>query len=125
MDPSIGRIVVYRSRGPVGFIAPAIIAVTQETLAPAGVSLFVETKGARGVPPLSSPDHVHLIVFTAGVTDEPPPDPDFDVPMGGTWREHDVPFFERGSANVGGGSALMPQASHEQPPGTWAWPERR
>lgn len=125
MDPSIGRIVVYRSRGPVGFIAPAIIAVTVETLAEAGLARYRQTGGRVGVPPLSSPDHVHLIVFTAGVSDEPPPDTDFDVPMGGTWREHDVPFFERPSANVGGGTALMPAASTEQPPRTWTWPERR
>lgn len=64
-DPTIGRIVVYRAR--TGFVVPAVIAATRETLYGPGVQLFRDSNGTRGVPPLSSPEHVHLVVFSPGL----------------------------------------------------------
>jgi hypothetical protein len=68
-DPTPGRIVLYRSR--TGFITPAIIVVAAENLMAAGVERYRGTGGRYGVPPLSSMDHVHLVVFSAGLPEAP------------------------------------------------------
>ena len=57
--PSLGRIVIFRSRTG-DYDVPAIITATQATLNPKGVEL-------GHIPRLSSPSHVHLTCFTAGV----------------------------------------------------------
>lgn len=115
MRPSIGRIVVYRSRTG-AWSVPAIVAATQETL-------NVDLVKAGYCPDLDSPEHVHLVVFSPGrpMTPQeqtvlhanfvnPPVDEAWtDVNMGGTFREWNIPI------DVG---------SEEQAPGTWRWPER-
>lgn len=58
MKPTIGRIVIYRSRTG-DYDLPAIITATTETLNQKGVD-------AGHVPPLSSEQHVHLTVFSPG-----------------------------------------------------------
>lgn len=72
--PTIGRVVIYRSR--LGhYSVPAVVTATQETLWPEGVE--------RGdVPALSSPLHVHLHVLTPG--------------RKSSYAEHDVPLDESG-----------------------------
>lgn len=109
MDPTVGRIVIYRSKAGLKYVVPAIIAATEETLLPEGVEAFKVSDGAHGVPPLTGLDNVHLIVFSPGVSDHAPPAP-LDANAGGTYREHDVPFDD---------------GDGEQAPGTWRWPERR
>lgn len=69
-EPSIGRIVVFRSRRG-NYSMPAVVTATTETLWPEGIE--------RGdVPALSSSMHVHLHVFTPGAAESYP--------------EHNVPF---------------------------------
>lgn len=126
MDPTIGRIVQYRSRGPVGFVTPAIIAATQETLADAGLAAWQNSGGTFGVPPLSSPDHVHLVVFTAGKSDGRAPAEGMEQPFGGTWQEFDVPIWEPSTGVTYDPHSGRPiVGSGEQPAGSWTWPERR
>lgn len=73
MKPTIGRIVIYRSKTG-NYSCPAIITATHETLWPEGVE--------RGdVPALSSSEHVHLHVFTPGAQEAYP---EFDVPFDST-----------------------------------------
>ena len=99
--PTIGRIVVYRSRTG-EYDVPAIITATVETLVVANV--------AKGLlPGLSSAEHVHLTVFTPGQVDG---DAAFLVEsehgrsqnQGGTYQEWNIEWSE------------VPQ------PGTWRWP---
>lgn len=112
MKPTIGRIVIYRSRTG-NYDVPAIVNCTTETIYQPGVD-------AGHVPPLSSPDHVHLTVLTPGKPGLRQTADDFKVesPHGrgenvaGCYQEWDVPFEDP----IGGG---------EQPaPGSWRWPER-
>lgn len=104
--PTIGRIVVYRSRTG-SYDVPAVVNCTTATLNPEGV--------ARGyVPPLSSDEHVHLTVFTPGQSGLRSEAPDFlvepvhgrDENHGGTYREWDIAYDADGG------------------PGTWRWPGR-
>lgn len=117
-EPSIGRVVIYRSK--VGeYDVPAIITATQETLHPEGVELFRESGGSDGVPPLSSPDHVHLTVLTPGLSSSEPPKP-LDANMGGTYREWNVPMFEpRQEQSPVPGTVPTPV---DPDPGSWRWP---
>lgn len=121
-DPSIGRIVIYRSRVG-GYDLPAIITATRETLHAEGVQRYRETGGQEGVPPLSSQDHVHLTVFSPGVPTNPEPPKPLDVNAGGSYREWDVPLFE--AAVVVSPTPGVPAVPSEPSPGTWRWPERR
>lgn len=59
MKPTIGRIVVYRSRTG-GYDVPAIITATRDTLNRKVVQ-------AGYVPDLTDDEHVHLTVFTPGM----------------------------------------------------------
>lgn len=108
--PSIGRIVIYRSRTG-DYDVPAIINATAETLDEKGVE-------AERVPPLTAPGNVHLTVFSPGVYDGVPPQ--FEGAryvasaglalqnQGGTYQEWDIP--------------LNDPATGEIAPGTWRWP---
>lgn len=110
MKATIGRVVWYRSRTG-RYTLPADIAVTTHTLYQPAV------EGGH-IPPLSSPDHVHLIVKTAGLQGHRLPDTDPAInaqAAGGTYQEHDVPFWEPSSPFW---------ADEVQPAGTWTWPRR-
>lgn len=108
MKPTVGRIVIYRSRTG-NYDVPAIINATAATLDPKGVEL-------GHVPALSGDEHVHLTVFTPGKP--------------GTAREGS----EVRSENVAGcyQEWNIPQDDLEDDspadsvpsPGTWRWPER-
>ena len=110
MRPTIGRIVIYRSRTG-DYDVPAIVTATTDTLNPKGVE-------AGHIPPLTSPSHVHLTVFTAGkpglrqgaedfkVTSEQP----VSENVAGCYQEWDIPEDATRDAEV--------------PPGTWRWPTR-
>jgi hypothetical protein len=107
--PSIGRIVVYRSRTGT-YSIPAIVNATVDTLNPDGVA-------AGHVPDLSSNTHVHLTVFTPGKPGMRGGAGDFKVesPHGrgenvsGCYQEWDIPFDD---------------SDEDQAPGTWRWPTR-
>lgn len=110
MLPTIGRIVIYRSKTG-DYVMPAIITATTETLYRPNVE-------AGHVPDLSSDMHVHLVVFTAGMpghvaltTAENHPelaDPSRrNHPYGGTYQEWDIPWNADASAA-----------------GAWSWPIR-
>jgi hypothetical protein len=108
--PSIGRIVIYRSRTG-DYDVPAIITATQETLNAKGVEL-------GHVPDLSSPQHVHLTVFTPGKPGMRRDADDFKVesPHGrgenvsGCYQEWDIPLNDPAAAVA---------------PGSWRWPVMR
>jgi hypothetical protein len=113
MNPTIGRIVIYRSRTG-DYDVPAIVTATTETLNPKGVEL-------GHVPPLSCDTNVHLTVFTPGRPGKRRGADDFLVEsehgrsenVAGCYQEWDIPRW----APVGLGS--------EPTPGSWRWPERR
>jgi hypothetical protein len=143
-DPSIGRVVVYRSR--TGFDVPAIIAATQDSLFEPGVRAYRESGGTRGVPPLSSPDNVHLVVFSPGLPQEPSPrwgeaasggrvhlhEEDcaasrgavlIDENMGGTFREWNVPLWEPMMMHSPQPGVMSTPAEPDL--GSWRWPTIR
>lgn len=127
MKPSLGRVVLYRSRTG-NYTVPAIITATVESLNPAGVE-------AGHVPALSSPDHVHLTVFTPGKPMMRVGAEDFEVEsphgrsenVGGVYQEFDI-----GPAGVDADTGQVVALSGAYgddpsnviafPPGTWAWP---
>jgi hypothetical protein len=111
--PTIGRIVVYRSRSA-RYVMPAVVSATRETLWRPGVE-------AGALPDLDSDRHVHLTVFTPGrqghttgeqslapVAHEGGPSPfPRSENQGGTYTEWNVPHDESGET-----------------PGSWSWPVR-
>lgn len=107
--PTIGRVVIYRSRTG-EYDVPAIVTATRDTLNAAGVE-------AGHVPALSSPQHVHLTVLTPGKPGLREEAGDFRVesPHGrsenvaGTYQEWDIGYCPDGSDPV---------------PGSWRWPVR-
>lgn len=124
MKPTIGRIVIYRSRTG-AYSVPAIITATTETLARQGVY-------AGHLPALTSENHVHLTVFTPGKPGLRGTAEDFiaraDAPISenvsGCYQEWDVP-----PAGPRGGMPLdtSPEQTRgggtiTQAAGTWAWP---
>lgn len=116
MKPTIGRIVIYRSRTG-DYDVPAIITAIRDTLNRKGVE-------AGYVPDLSSEDHVHLIVFTPA------------MPCLRKQGEHDdfkVVSEHPVSENVAGcyqewDISMAPlndvSGEPEPTPGTWRWPTR-
>lgn len=128
MKPTIGRIVIYRSK--VGaYVIPAIITATIDTLAPEGLARWHDTDGREGVPPLDSNRHVHLTVFTPGYPAQHRLES--GAAWGGTYQEWNVPEFVVGSVEggtTGGfveGDVVPPlPVPAKQPPGTWHWPVR-
>lgn len=111
--PTLGRIVIYRSRTG-DYDVPAIITATEETLNPKGVEL-------GHVPPLSGNMYVHLTVFTPGKPGMRRGAEDFKVesPHGrgenvsGCYQEWDIPMADPNNSGDG-----APQ------PGSWRWPVR-
>lgn len=107
MKPTIGRIVIYRSRTG-DYDVPAIINAVQATLNPKGVEL-------GHVPDLSSDTHVHLTVFTPGKPGKRRTADDFLVEsehgrsenVAGCYQEWDIPFVDVGGVIT---------------PGSWRWP---
>lgn len=120
MNPTIGRIVIYRTDGRNGlaYDLPAIITCTQETHPG-------DYPGGRHnpLPVPESPMHVHLTVFTPGgfgsqIVNKPNPE-DLDwvgaadfKPGSGTYVEWNVPFEEDHPL----------YASAEHPARAWRWP---
>lgn len=107
--PTIGRIVIYRSRTG-NYDVPAIVTATTETLNPAGVE-------AGHVPALNGNMCVHLSVFTPGKPGLRQGAEDFQTEsehgrsenVAGTYQEWDIP---------------MSSPDGEPQPGSWRWPER-
>lgn len=108
--PTIGRIVIYRSKTG-DYVMPAIISATVDTLHQPNVE-------AGHLHGLSSPAHVHLTVFTAGYQGQVSQStlenhPDLanparrNAPAGGTFQEWDIPF-----------------SGDPTEPGCWSWPKR-
>lgn len=120
--PTIGRIVIYRSRTGL-YSCPAVICATQATLYQPNVE-------AGHLPDLSSDTHVHLSVFTPGKpghvsaeTAAQHPELIRDPAPAGLYQEWDIPQWdwtrdEEPSSREGHWSY------DEQPAGTWAWPAR-
>lgn len=114
--PTIGRIVLYRSRTG-NYTAPAIVTATHRSLNPKGVD-------AGAIPPLTGDDHLHLQVLTPGTPGKRIGAGDFvdgsDRPVAenvsGTYTEWDVPFA--------GAEQTEDYDRDEFPAGTWAWPAR-
>jgi hypothetical protein len=106
VKPTLGRIVIYRSRTG-NYDVPAIVAATRE-------SLYVQNVEAGYIPPIADEMNVHLIVFSAGLPGNRVTSTDFQVEspygraenVGGTYQEFDISF------------------DPESGPGTWRWPER-
>lgn len=96
-DPTPGRIVFYRPTEEEAAPLPAMVVSTQET-------------AGRAEPPVSSPDHVHLLVFSMG---DPPVTQVFDVPL---WEPSGPSMQELAKPD---GPRTPPE---EQPGGTWIWP---
>lgn len=106
MKPTIGRVVIYRSRTG-DYIVPAIVTATLDTLHRPNVE-------AGYIADLSSDEHVHLTVFTPGKPGKRAEAADFltESPhgraenVGGLYQEWDIAYDENDA------------------PGTWHWPER-
>lgn len=105
----ICRDVIYRTKR--GKDCPAKIVGTVESLDPEGLERFKETGGSQGVPPLTSETHVHLVVFTPGLPNDPARPLEFASPLGGTFQEWDIP--ETYAGDIG---------APDVQPGTWRWP---
>lgn len=129
MEPTLGRIVIYRSRTG-NYDVPAIITATVHTLAEVGVKMWHETDGEKGVPPLSSEKHVHLAVLTPGIPGLRAAAQDFktESPHGrqenvnGIYQEWDIEPADDPEA-----VAYGVIAGADNPfivPGSWRWPER-
>lgn len=125
MKASIGRIVIYRSRTG-SYDVPAMVTATEETLNPAGVKVFEESGGSRGVPPLD-PGCVHLTVFTPGrpglrgSADDFEVEPEYGVSenVAGCYQEWNIPECVLPPADkIVAGERAEPAA------GSWRWPER-
>lgn len=110
MQPTIGRIVRFRSRTG-SYTVPAIITATVDTLDPRGVEL-------GHVSGLSSPTHVHLTVFTSGKPGMRRGADNFvgaraaepvSENVAGCYQEWNVPLD-------------VPEVEGEEYPGTWHWP---
>jgi len=117
MKPTIGRIVIYRSKTG-DYDIPAIVTATTETLNPKGVE---EGK----IPDLSSNEHVHLTVFTPGT-----PDPMLNLQeeasreprsqnVAGTYQEWNIRRNKAAPENSVDGPV-----PGEPEPGTWRWPTK-
>lgn len=114
MKPSIGRIVIYRSRTG-DYDCPAIVTATTETLNPKGVEL-------GHVPALSSDEHVHLTVFTAGKPGLRRDADDFKVESEHGRSENVAGCYQEW--DIGPTCANCEEAGEKPIPGTWRWPER-
>lgn len=115
MKPTIGRIVIYRSRTG-DYDVPAMVTATTDTLNAKGVE-------AGHIPDLSSKLHIHLTVFTPGKPGLRADATDFKAEskhgrsenVAGCYQEWDIaPSYDPNTLEPVG----VPG------PGTWRWPER-
>jgi hypothetical protein len=100
--PTIGRIVIYRSKTG-DYDLPAIITGTRDSMSAAGMARAGDDAEKLV---LSTPTHVHLEVLTPGAQ--------------GRYQEHNVPMCPLTVAQQTG-------VAHEAPkpePRSWRWPER-
>lgn len=123
MNPTLGRIVWYRSKTG-SYTCPAMVTAVQD-------SLYRPNVEAGHMLDLSSSTHVHLTVFTAGLmghvskgTAEEHPelvagDRLTDGPAGGTYQEFDIPQWEPAAKDA---LNWFDGDYSTQEPGTWAWP---
>lgn len=102
--PTIGRIVLFRSRTG-NYTVPAIVNATQDTLYRPGVD-------GGFVPDLSSGSHVHLTVLTPGKPGKRATVTDFVAPSAHPVGENVAGCYQEWDVPEGDG------------PGTWAWPPR-
>lgn len=120
MKPSLGRIVLYRSRTG-NYTCPAMITAVTE-------SLYLPNVEAGFIEPLSSELHVHLDVSTPGKPNVRRDAPDFIARedkvvypnIGGHYQEFDVEFWDPSTAKWEGTAWKLT----DQPAGTWTWPPR-
>lgn len=113
MKPTIGRIVIFRSRTG-DYDVPAMVTATKETLNPRNVE-------AGHIPGVSSETNVHLTVFTPGPPGKRADAADFKTEsehgrsenVAGTYQEWDVP--QETQEGIAPASAM---------PGSWRWPDR-
>lgn len=118
--PSLGRIVIYRSRTG-DYDLPAIVNATKDSLNPKGVE-------AGYVPDLSSPTHVHLTVFSPGRGGLRKGAEDFKVTspfpvsenVSGCYQEWDIAYAYDPDEERTYGESM--QRIAEVAPGTWRWP---
>lgn len=117
MQPTIGRIVHYRSRTG-KYTVPAIITATKDSI--------VEENVEKGyIEGLSDENCVHLSVFTPGKPGKRADADDFvarkDAPISentnGVYQEWDVPFDS-------GARSESDSDPDVQKAGTWMWPPR-
>lgn len=105
-----GRVVWYRSKNNHYTLLADVISVQDSIYPPAVDAGFMEG--------LNDPMEVHLLVKTAGKPGTRLPDSDPSIVgenLGGTYVEHNIPFWEPASADW---------EDDEQPGGTWTWPRR-
>lgn len=117
--PTLGRIVIYRSKTGT-YSMPAIITATLD-------SLYQPNVDAGHVPALSSDQHVHLTVLTPGTPGERSAGTPLELgrahpPAGGSMQEWDIDEFEPHLDAAGERFAAGDLSA--QPAGTWAWPPR-
>lgn len=103
--PTIGRIVIYRSRTG-DYDVPAIVNCTVATLSPKGVEL-------GHVPALTDPWHVHLTVLTPGRPGLRRDATDFAVESEHGRSENVAGTYQEWDIGPGDG------------PGQWRWPQIR
>ena len=120
MKPTIGRVVLYRSRTG-NYTVPAIITATAD-------SLHWPNVEAGYIAGVSNVMHVHLSALTPGKPGtRGPENVDMQVPdsperpirpnVAGLYQEDDVPFWEPEDG-------FSHDALEMQPAGTWTWPPR-
>lgn len=117
VKPTLCRAVLYRSKTGRYTLAADVIGTEQ--------SLFQPGVDAGMVPSLDSDMHVHLLVKTPGKPGGRLPDTDPSiaaVPMGGTYVEYNIPFWDPIEATAGNGRGNW--ELDDQPAGTWTWPPR-
>jgi hypothetical protein len=102
--PSIGRIVLYRSKTG-DYDLPAVITGTRDSMSAMGLVRTSQEEGERLV--LSTDTHVHLEVMTPGEK--------------GRYQEHNVPQH---AATLAESIGVRREGRPEPEPGTWRWPER-
>jgi hypothetical protein len=116
MKPTIGRIVIYRSRTG-DYDVPAIVTATTATLNAKGVEL-------GHVPPLSGEEHVHLTVLTPGKPGMRRGAEDFKVESPHGRGENVSGCYQEWDIAPAASEYEQAAFAGEVAPGTWRWPER-
>lgn len=122
IKPTLGRVVLYRSRTG-NYTVPGIVTAVEG-------SLYQPNVDAGYIAGLSSDTHVHLSALTPGKPGtRGPENVDMVVPdspgrpirpnLAGLYQEDDVPYWDPVDCGV-----FDHQHLDEQPAGTWTWPPR-